>query len=389
MSTESERASAKVLVGARVDCTDGTYGALDAVVVNPLTRIVTHYVVRDDLDKLGDRIVPAELCIDATPAVLRLNCTVDEVRRAPQFNESAVVALEAGQHGFNRSDVYVEPFLALDVVNARGDHTIAVENVPPGTLVLDRGMFVDATDGTVGKLGELVVDLASGAITHFTLERTQGLRQLEVTLPVSAIDYIIGHTAQLKLDRNEVEMLPASPVRRPVLDFSGFERVEFVAKIFDSLDGAREALGFLEEGQRHNPGTFKIREAAVLECDATGKVSVRDRADVTEGRGAVVGAVLGGVVGLAAGPFGLLLGAVTGVRLGAVIGPRIDLGFSDAFLAKLNGLLEPGRSALLVQLEHDWDDVSHAALGAFEAIIPQQHIIDTVVQDLVAARTPA
>src|SRR5262245_51884384 len=113
MSTESERAAATVLVGARVECTDGAYGALDAVIVNPLTRVVTHYVVRDDLDKLGDRIVPAALCIAATPAVLRLNCTVDEVRRAPQFTESAVVELETGRHGFHRGDVYVEPFLAL------------------------------------------------------------------------------------------------------------------------------------------------------------------------------------------------------------------------------------------------------------------------------------
>jgi len=75
-------------------------------------------------------------------------------------------------------------------------------------------MFIEATNGTVGKLGELIVDLASGAITHVTLERTQGLRQLEVSLPVSAIDYILGHTAHLKLDRDEIEMLPASPVRR-------------------------------------------------------------------------------------------------------------------------------------------------------------------------------
>jgi len=387
MSTEPQRKAAKVLVGAQVDCTDGTYGTLDAVIVNPLTRIVTHYVVGDDVGELGDRIVPAELCIDATPAVLRLNCTVEDVKRAPPFTESEVIALEAPEPGYGWSGVYLMPYIAPRAfLGARDPRSVAVENIPAGTQVLRRGMSIEATNGTVGKLGELVVDLASGGITHFTLERSQGLRDFEVTLPVSAIEHIVGATVHLKLDRGAVEMLPTAPVRRPVLDFSAFERVEIVTKIFGTPDGAHEALGFLEEAQLHNPGTFKIREAAVLVCDATGKVSVRDRAHISDARGAAVGGVLGGVVGLTAGPLGLLLGAITGVRLGSVIGPRIDLGFSDAFLRRLKGLLSPGRSALIVQLEHDWDDVAHAALGAFEAIIPQQHIIDTVVQDLVTAR---
>jgi hypothetical protein len=37
-------------------------------------------------------------------------------------------------------------------------------------------------------------------------------------------------------------------------------------------------------------------------------------------------------------------------------------------------------------VEHDWDESAADALRAVEGIIPQQRIIDTVVQDMLTAR---
>jgi uncharacterized membrane protein len=387
MSSDTPTQTGQVFIGAKVDCTDGTYGVLDAVVVNPLTRTVTHYAVRDERDKKVDRLVPAGHCTAASPTVLRLDCTIDEVNRMPAFTESEYVLPVGPPSGPGWSGMYFLPYVApFDTPASGGYRTVEVENVPPATLALKRGINIDATDGFVGKLGQLVIDVPSGRITHFVLEMRKGTQMHELTLPVSAVDYVLADTAYLKLDRQSVEMLPAIPVRRPILDFAGFERAELVAKIFDGPSGASEALHFLEEVQRDNRFTLKIREAAVLVRDENGVVSIRETAEVSPARGGVVGGLIGGAVGLTGGPLGILLGALVGAGAGRTIGPRLDLGFSDAFLDRLKDRLAAGRSGLILLIEHDWETSAPDALRAIDGVIPQQRIIDTVVQDLLTAR---
>ena len=67
----------------------------------------------------------------------------------------------------------------------------------------------------------------------------------ELALPVSAIDRVFDEVVYLKLDKQSIEKLPAIPVRR-TLGRSEAE-IELVAVVFDSPDGAKEALKFLKQ----------------------------------------------------------------------------------------------------------------------------------------------
>lgn len=131
---------------------------------------------------------------------------------------------------------------------------------------------------------------------------------------------------------------------------------------------------------------LKIRQAAVLVRQDNGAVSTREMAQVGRARDRIAGGVIGGAVALAGAPIGVLLGALAGAVAGGVIGTRLQAGFSDAFLERLEDRLTPGRSALIMLLEHDWADDVPGSLRAIHEVIPHQQIIDTVVQDMLTAR---
>jgi hypothetical protein len=89
-----------------------------------------------------------------------------------------------------------------------------VEHIPPGELALRRGAKVAAKDGNVGHVGELVLNPETGHISHMILEEGHLWAKREVTLPVTAIDYLFEDTVYLKLSKREVESLPSVPVKR-------------------------------------------------------------------------------------------------------------------------------------------------------------------------------
>lgn len=73
---------------------------------------------------------------------------------------------------------------------------------------------MSATDGHVGKLGELVIDPASGQITHLILMKGHLWGKREITVPVSAINFADKDTVHLNLDKHAIEQLPTVPVKR-------------------------------------------------------------------------------------------------------------------------------------------------------------------------------
>ena len=86
--------------------------------------------------------------------------------------------------------------------------------MPAGELALYAGMEIEASDGKVGKLDELVLDGDSGAITHIQMREGHLWGKKDVALPVANIDFIDGTTVYLKIDKNAVKALPTVKVKR-------------------------------------------------------------------------------------------------------------------------------------------------------------------------------
>ena len=199
---------------AKVECTDGPCRKSGIVILNPETRDVTHFVVQDRaLPDREQRLVPIGQVVETSRNQIRLSCTKTELAAMDHLVDAHY---EAIHHKPNID--YPLDFTARSVPRTTLTEprfaSETVEHIPPGELAVRRGTKVAARDGHVGQVAELVLNPETGHISHFVLEEGHLWGKKEVTVPVTAIDYLLENTFDLKLDAKEVETLPAAPVKR-------------------------------------------------------------------------------------------------------------------------------------------------------------------------------
>jgi uncharacterized membrane protein len=113
-------------------------------------------------------------------------------------------------------------------------------------------------------------------------------------------------------------------------------------------------------------GDITIYEMALIKKPATGEAVVLQADDTTEGLRTLSGAAIGGLIGTLAGPVGTIIGMLTGTLAGAVL-EEDHYGFTEDFLAKAVGQLQPGSTAVIAEIDEDNDifvDSSLTPLGA-------------------------
>ena len=198
-------------VNAEVKCADGPAGRSIVLIVDPITRQVTHIVVRQKGGLHMERLVPVGLVTASTPHEIQLRCTSEELDRMELFVDVEFIPSEYPYTAYDAEDQVFWPY-----VQAEEDVMVPIETerIPPGELAIHRGAHVQATDGRVGKVDEFLVDLSDGHITHLVLREGHLWGQKDVTIPASEIQRIEEDTVYLKLDKHSIEKLPGIPVKR-------------------------------------------------------------------------------------------------------------------------------------------------------------------------------
>ncbi|HET91528.1 MAG TPA: DUF1269 domain-containing protein [Chloroflexi bacterium] len=154
---------------------------------------------------------------------------------------------------------------------------------------------------------------------------------------------------------------------------------------FNEEDKADQLLKALKDLDRR--GIFDILNAAVLVTQEDGQFRLRETEDVDARRGALFGAVVGGLVGLLGGPAGVIVGAAAGAATGGVAAHRIDMGFSEEYLREIQTSLEPGSSALIALVEHEWVDRVIEELEQYEGRLFRQAIQADIAAQLAASQS--
>src|SRR5215468_6231005 len=147
---------------------------------------------------------------------------------------------------------------------------------------------------------------------------------------------------------------------------------KILAASFPTPDGGSRAGGALGGAMRD-----KIGNTAVLFVRPDGKAKFVESKDWGAGRGAL----LGGAIGIIGGPIGILAGG----GIGALAAKLHDAGFKDSQLEELGKSLQPGQSAVVVEIGRDAVDPAKAlaqALGSTTIVVED---IDSSVADLFAA----
>ena len=82
-------------IGNRVRCTDGVYGELADIVIDPLEKRVTHLVVQPEQGEGEARLVPIQLAKgrDDEQREIELECTLDEAQGFESVHEAAYLRL--------------------------------------------------------------------------------------------------------------------------------------------------------------------------------------------------------------------------------------------------------------------------------------------------------
>jgi len=156
--------------------------------------------------------------------------------------------------------------------------------------------------------------------------------------------------------------------------------VELIVAAFNEENKAGEVLTELKAMDKK--GVIAILNAAVMQKKDSGKINIKETEDIDARRGAIFGALTGGLIGLFGGPAGAIVGAAAGAAAGGVAANRIDMGFPDDVLEELQGSLQPGSSAIIALIQHEWLDRVLAELEKYDAKLFQQTLKDEIAAQL-------
>jgi hypothetical protein len=201
------------MIGAGVSCADGACGEVTWVVINPVTRELTHLVVEPAGRRGLGRLVPLGL-VDAAGGEIRLRCTIAEFEKLDAAEETQFVPGTRGYAAYGSEQVLSWPWLSLggnagvegDVVSGISE-TVTYDAVPLGEVAVRRGDRVHATDGEIGHVEGLVIDPRNHHVTHVLLQEGHLWGRKEVAIPISAVTGT-DDGIRLNLTKDEVRGLP-------------------------------------------------------------------------------------------------------------------------------------------------------------------------------------
>jgi sporulation protein YlmC with PRC-barrel domain len=212
-------------LGTPIRCTDKPYGELADVVVDPISKRVTHLVVRPShQEALETRLVPIELVVGGDEASgISLRCTVDDVNGLEPVQEYTYLRLRESAANDPNWDIGVQDVLAspyyeadpgLGYTGYPPDLGLTYDRVPKGEVEIRRSSDVySADEHHLGEVDGFLVD-GEAHITHLILERGHLWGRREVTIPIGAVAKVETDVVTLSLLKDQVGELPSVRVHR-------------------------------------------------------------------------------------------------------------------------------------------------------------------------------
>jgi sporulation protein YlmC with PRC-barrel domain len=216
-------------LGSPVHCTNGVYGELADVVIDPSKRQVTHLVVQPEHRHDLARLIPVDRASARPEGGILLSFTLAETEKLDPVQKSAYLRIGEAPVEDPDWEVGIESALALPYYEsltpggfgtgmppvAYDDHVPEVyDRVPKDKIEIRRSSPVFSADGHhLGHVDGFVVDDQDG-ITHLVLERGHLWGKREVTIPIGAAEKIENDELTLNLSKDEIGKLKAVSVRR-------------------------------------------------------------------------------------------------------------------------------------------------------------------------------
>jgi uncharacterized membrane protein len=370
-----------ISVGSKVICTDGPGGIATSVIVDPVSHNLTHIAVVEKSILHGEeRLVPVERVIKTTRDEVYLDCTVEAISQMEPFTRTHYLEVDRGVEGYGYAHPYITDQAGLMMTPELNYVQIQDQLVPEGEVVIQRGMQVEALDGRVGQVGELLIDGPSRQITHFLLMKGHGWGKKEVAIPVSMIARIEGDTIHLQTEKEKINQLPSLPIKRAWDEVHATD-LELMVWTFAGKHLASQAFDKVQTLSKQY--ALEVLSATVIEKDANGDIHVHEEKKVPSRRKVTLGIALGGLAGIVIGPVALVAGAIAGAAAGKKSAKKVEVGFSKDKLDRLNASLVSGGSGLVLLAEHRWFGTLQQELAATGGQLIHERLADITLDDLV------
>lgn len=190
-------ATERFVLGAAVFSTDGPCGELRRIIVEPVTREVTHLVVGAKHHRGGGHLVPTSLVDFAADGVV-LTCSTDQLGRLAETETTEIIP------------AFTTAWAGMGAMGSSGRvQAVIRDSVPYGDVQVSRGDSVLATDGPVGTVRGLVTDATNEQILHLLVDEGHTWRHRDLVVPASALQGL-DDGVRLNLSKAEVRELPTA-----------------------------------------------------------------------------------------------------------------------------------------------------------------------------------
>jgi len=126
-------------------------------------------------------------------------------------SEGQFIASDNDVPNYRATDTVAWPFFGYR--GARG-HLEAYDAIPPGEVEVQRGEHVNATDGHIGQVEGLVIDLDSHHVTHVLLQEGHPWGGKQVAIPIGTVTRV-AERIEVNLTKQQVRDLPEVDIDRP------------------------------------------------------------------------------------------------------------------------------------------------------------------------------
>ena len=212
-----------------VSCADGACGVVADVIIDPVSRRLTHFVLEPKDDRSGARLIPVDAsCAAAGTEGVALDWTIADVGRCKPIHEAAYLRMgEVVSSGPDWS-VGIQEMFSLPEYGNLGPEALGVgmalehdqhvavsyHRVPPDEIEIRRASPVTSSDGHhLGHVVGFVID-AQQRITELILGHGHLWTKRRVAIPASAIERCENDELTLSLTADEVGELKPLPAHR-------------------------------------------------------------------------------------------------------------------------------------------------------------------------------
>ncbi|MGD8403598.1 MAG: PRC-barrel domain-containing protein [Anaerolineales bacterium] len=198
-------------INAKVYCQNQVCGFAQGVILDPKNDVVTHVVVKESKNSQAERLVPLEL-IDASLADnIHLKINTNTLQTLPPLFDVEYIQTTV-PHYMEISDMtYLEPVAVPEkkIIEEK------IYHIPRNELPVNHGTRVYSADGyAIGTVDEFFVDQNGGHVSYLILREGHIFGQKDVFIPITEIEKIMESDIHLKLNKEDIEQLPAIPIRR-------------------------------------------------------------------------------------------------------------------------------------------------------------------------------